>query len=216
MKRPNQYRMTVLIPGYSQQAYEATIKNGMMPAELHSMASLQGQKLLLEQASRGDYSLAGASMIVASDGKTLWAWNSQQGRIVRPGTPPAPAFDWDGPYVDYQAKGHKLELQGRGKAAGRDCFKVRVTTTDSVSTRYIDAETFLEVVVEAKAKNSPLTGRTEYRDWKPVDGIMVAHSVRSRAMGAGARTIHQSIIDKVEFNVPLDDARFAPPADKQP
>ena len=182
----------------------------MTPDALQSFAARQGQKQLAAEAQRGDYSWAGAASVSAFDGKTAWMWNSQQQKVTTRLTSDLSAgFGFDGPLVDYQAKGFQVELQGKAKAEGKECFKLRVTSKGGdVSTHYIDAKTFLEVAFEGKPRSAPMGVRIVYEDWKPVDGIMVAHTTVQATSGIGNQRM---TIDKVEFNVPIDDTRFAPP-----
>lgn len=211
MKRPNLSRSTMLVPGFSQIQYEQALRNNMTAEALQSLAAREGQKQLAAEAQRGDYSWAGASSVSGFDGRTAWMWNSQQQKVMtRPASELAGGFGFDGPLVDYREKGSQVELQGRAKTEGKECFKLRLTSKGGeVSTYYIDAATFLEVAVERKPRSVPMAVRIVYRDWKPVDGIMVAHTTVQTTRGIGNQRL---TIDKVEFNVPIDDARFAPPA----
>lgn len=211
-KRPNLSRATMLVPGFSQLEYEQALRNNMSPEQLQSFAAKAGQKQLLEQASRGDYSYPGAYMINGFDGKTAWMWTSQQGKITRPSSGGPTEFGFDGPLVDYRAKGYRAELQGKIKTDGRECFKLRLTSKNGdVATYYIDAATFLEVVVESKQSPVPLTVRRTYRDWKAVEGVMVAHTVVQNSGSAAGNQV--MTIDKVEFNVPIDNQRFVAPSE---
>ena len=213
LKRPNLSRSTMLVPGFSQLQYEQAIQNNMTADTLQSFAAKQGQKQLAAQAQRGDYSWAGASSVSGFDGKTFWMWSSQQQQVTtRLASELSTGFGFDGPLVDYQAKGFQVELQGKAKKEGKECFKLRLTSKGGeVSTYYIDAKTFLEVAYEGKPKDAPMGVRIVYMDWKPVDGIMVAHTTVQTTLGIGNRRM---TIDKVEFNVPIDDARFAAPRAK--
>lgn len=119
----------------------------------------------------------------------------------------------DGPLVDYKTKGHRIELLGTEDVEGRRAYKLEVTlATGAVRHLYLDAETFLEVKVDGerrlKGKQTPLA--TFFRDYKPVNGLLIAHKVETVIAAAPAG--NGMVIDRVEVNPPLDDARFAPPA----
>ena len=61
--------------------------------------------------------------------------------------------DFDGPFIDYAKKGNKVELLGKADVEGTPAYKVKLTTKEgNETTVYIDAETFLEVKMEAKRK----------------------------------------------------------------
>src|SRR5262245_467344 len=52
--------------------------------------------------------------------------------------------DFDGPLVDYQGKGNKVELVGKEKFAGADAYNLRVTlASGAVRNYYLNAESFL-------------------------------------------------------------------------
>lgn len=61
---------------------------------------------------------------------------------------------------------------------------------------------------DTKAKTTPMTVRRVFRDWKAVDGILVAHTTLTTAASYRSQ---RATIDKVEFNVPIDDSHFARP-----
>ena len=203
LKRPNLSRSTMLLPGFSQLQYEQALHNNMTPEQLQSLAAKATEKQLLALAATGDYSWGGTSQVAGFDGKAAWMWNSQQRKVMkrnRPTGDEAPGFGLDGRLMDYRDRGYRAELAGRAKAEGKDCFKLKLTSKDGeVTTYYIDTTSFLEVVVEGKPKSSPMNIRKAYRDWKAVDGIMVAHTVVQTTSGIGNQLM---TIDKVEFNVP--------------
>ena len=120
--------------------------------------------------------------------------------------------DLDGPLVDYKAKGHTVELLGKDKVEGADAYKLKLTLKNgTVRTIFIDAEHFLEVREEARRtiRGSEMDLETIYGDYKAVDGMMMAHSIDSGAKGTPQR--QKIIIEKIELNVPIDDARFKMP-----
>jgi hypothetical protein len=47
-------------------------------------------------------------------------------------------------------------------------------------------------------------------DYKEVGGLMVAHSIENGVKGSPQK--QKIVIEKVEFNVPIADSRFAMPA----
>ena len=125
--------------------------------------------------------------------------------------------DFDGPFVDYAKKGNKVELIGKGDVEGTPAYKVKLTTKDgNESTVYIDAETFLDVKVEAKRKiqGQEIEGETTLGNYQEVDGLLVPFSIEMKAKGApGGQTI---TVEKAEFNVDIDDGAFKMPAAAKP
>jgi len=121
--------------------------------------------------------------------------------------------DFDGALVDYKAKGHTIELQGKEPVEGADAFKLKVTKKNgNIEYDYLDAETYLLVKTEGKVKRrgTEMEGETTFSDYKDVDGLMQPFSMES-----GAKEMPQKqklTFSKIELNVPLDDTRFAVPA----
>ncbi len=123
--------------------------------------------------------------------------------------------DMDGPLVDYKSKGHTVELLGKEKVEGTDCYKLKVTLkSGDVRTVFIDTESNLEVKVEGRTmiRGTEQVSDTLLGDWKDVGGILMAHSIDNGQPGAPMR--QKITIDKIELNVPLEDARFAMPVKK--
>ena len=164
----------------------------------------------INQTSQTESSNLGVTMIAGFDGTTAWRI-SPQGRVETvPNADSWRAFALlEGPLIDYQAKGNRVELDGKAKADGKDCHKLRVTSKNGdVLTVYIDATSYLDVMIDTKTKTTPMTVRQVFRDWKPVDGVLVAHTT---LITRGSFPSQRATIDKVEFNVPIDDSHFARP-----
>jgi outer membrane lipoprotein-sorting protein len=120
--------------------------------------------------------------------------------------------DLDGPLVDYKAKGNTVELMGKEKIEGADTHKLKVTLKNGdVRTMYIDAEHFLQIKDESKRtiRGTEVETDTIVGDYKEVGGMMFPHAVDSGQKGSPQR--QKLTIDKIEINVPIDDARFKMP-----
>ena len=170
---------------------------------------------------RIDIAVQGMTITQAYDGAVGWMLNPLSGR-TDPETVPPEALrvmeeqaDMDGPLVDYKGKGHTVELLGKEKVEGTDCYKLKVTLkSGDVRTIFIDTESNLEVKVEGRTmiRGTEQVSDTLLGDWKDVGGILMAHSIDNGQPGAPMR--QKITIDKIELNVPLEDARFAMPAKK--
>jgi len=170
---------------------------------------------------RIDIAIQGMTITQAYDGSVGWMLNPLSGR-----TDPEPLpselmksveeqADMDGPLVDYKAKGNTVELLGKEKAEGTDCYKLKVTLKNGdVRTYFIDAESCLDVKIETRTmvRGTEQLGDIILGDWKEVGGILMAHSVDAGQPGAPMR--QKMTIDKIELNVPVDDARFTMPVKK--
>lgn len=79
--------------------------------------------------------------------------------------------------------GHRVELVGRGDVDGQPTHELRLTLTDgSVETWHLDADTFLEVAVDAVVYDytqtlDPIDERAYFMDFRPVGGLVLPHRV---------------------------------------
>jgi len=118
----------------------------------------------------------------------------------------------EGPFVDYQAKGNKVELLGKDKVEGSDAYKLKLTRpSGDVDVVYIDADSFLEVKQESKRtiRGNEVEGDTNIGDYKEVDGVVMPFSIDSGRKGMPQR--QKITIDKYEFNVPVEHSMFVMP-----
>jgi len=125
--------------------------------------------------------------------------------------------DFDGPLVDYAAKGSKVELLGKEKVEGSDVYKLKLTRkTGDVVLIYIDADSFLEVKSEAKRtiRGTEVEAEQTSGDYKEVGGLIVPFSLEGGVKGRPER--QKITFEKYEFNLPMEHAQFVmpPPAPK--
>ena len=166
---------------------------------------------------RNEIEMGGQKLVQAFDGTTMW--------MLVPGmpaqaVPQGPQIDmikrglhlqFDPPFIDYKEKGHKIELQGKESDAGKDVYHLVVTPKDGpVAHYYIDAATGLETRMVMEIEDPAMKGKMETRmtDYRNIDGRMVPFSMTQIVNGA---TVAEMKFDKVEFNVPIDDALFKMP-----
>jgi outer membrane lipoprotein-sorting protein len=172
-------------------------------------------------AMRMDITVQGMVGTQAFDGSTGWTLMPFQGSTA-PQQMAADEMkmaeeqaDLDGPLLDYKAKGHTVELLGKEKVEGSDAHKLKVTMKSGVvRTIYIDAEHFLQLKDESKrtVRGAEMETETILGDYKEVDGMMFPHSIDGGQKGSPQR--QKLTIEKIELNVPIDDARFKMPQAK--
>jgi hypothetical protein len=130
--------------------------------------------------------------------------------------------DFDGPLVDAQSKGNKIEYLGHDQVDGDDAYKLKVTLKNGdIFYYYLDPDTYLEIQIERQQfiRGSVRESVTMLGSYKPVDGVMFPFSVE-----AGSKNDPDSrakiSIQKIEANVPVNEADFkmpvTPPATKNP
>ena len=132
--------------------------------------------------------------------------------------------DLDGPLVDYAAKGTKVELVGMEKVENRNTYKLKLTTSQGVSTHvWIDAQTFLETKIEGEPRRLDGTYHpveVYFRDYRQVSGLLLPFVLETKVLpvaktATGLRDtpvpVEKITIEKVEVNPKLDPSAFAKP-----
>jgi hypothetical protein len=125
--------------------------------------------------------------------------------------------DLEGPLVDWKAKGHQVELVGREKVAGRDAFKLKLTLKGgAVRYQFIDARSYLLVRTEATRviRGHSMDLETRFDDYRMVGGLRFPHRIDSGVRGRPRRL--SVVVEKVELDPALDDARFRIPEPPSP
>jgi hypothetical protein len=169
---------------------------------------------------RREITLQGMTMVQAYDGQNGWQIIPFTGK-----KDPEPMSaddlrtideqtDMDGTLVDYKQKGHKVELIGKEKIEGTDVYHLKVTMKNGdVRDMYLDADSFLEIKSKGKTtrRGTEMDVDATIGDYKEVEGLMLPFSMEQHFAGApgGGQKI---TIQKVELNVPEDEAQFRMPA----
>jgi outer membrane lipoprotein-sorting protein len=173
---------------------------------------------------RMEFSFQGMTGVQAFDGTSGWAlmpFGGNKDVQPMPAEMAAEAYeqaDIDGPLVDYKAKGHTVELVGKETVDGVEAYKLSVKMkAGSVRTIWIDTARNLEIRGEGSGRAGGPPSETVLGDYRDESGIMFPHTVEGGPKGAPQR--QKIVIEKVELNPTLDDARFkvpaaAPPAEK--
>src|SRR5262249_52268524 len=123
--------------------------------------------------------------------------------------------DIDGPLVDAESKGNRIEVVGRARPDERDAWKLKVTSKDGeVRYVFLDAKTYLQFLT---GTDRTVDGRkveivNRIGDYRDVDGVKFPHSFEASSEGVPSQVLH---FDKIEVNVAIDDARFAMPSAKE-
>lgn len=107
----------------------------------------------------------------------------------------------------------KVALAGKEKIGDRPAYKVIMSPASGKPvTRFIDAETFLLLrqVSTRESSQGAVTIQADFSDYRDVGGVKVPFLIRQKMPG------YELLIKmvSVENNVPIDDARFARPAEK--
>ena len=126
--------------------------------------------------------------------------------------------DFDGPLVDAKGKGNTIELAGTERVEGRDAYILKVTHKDGqVSSYSFDTKTFLLAKWSGadSVNGETVTRETYFHDYRDVGGLKFAFELVSNTPGADVT--QRIVVDKIELDPPIDDARFGkPPAAPAP
>lgn len=164
---------------------------------------------------RQEFSLQGLTGINAYDGKTGWKIEPWQGK-----KDPEPLgeeemkqiledSDFDGPLVNYQQKGNKLEYLGMEPVEGTDAFKLKVTLANGdVRYYYLDTDYYVPIKIDTKriVRGAEREYETSLGDYKEVAGWYLPYSTEVNVKGSQNR--QKVTYEKIEANVPIDDSRF--------
>ena len=160
--------------------------------------------------------IQGMKMIQAYDGERGWA--------VEPWVTPDPRelagpelrnvgqmASIDSDLVNWREKGHQLEFMGKESFDGKDIFRLKLIKSEGETYQFfIDSESYLVVrmVTQTNYEGNVVEGETILSDYRNVDGIRVPFKIESRY---GGQTLMTNLIEKVEFDVVIEEKVFARP-----
>ncbi|HXV75285.1 MAG TPA: hypothetical protein VD788_03130 [Candidatus Polarisedimenticolaceae bacterium] len=164
-----------------------------------------------------DHEMNGHPVKIGFDDAVLW-WDHA---MLGPGAKKIPdgpdrhaverEIDFVTPLFDHAERGFELKLVGPTEFEGFPVIAIELTRPDdTVETWYLDRETYLEFARESPGSDfgTPMTVRTFFDDFRRVEGVMIPFVVESQWYTRD-RVMR---VEKVEINVPVDDAIFAMPA----
>ena len=167
---------------------------------------------------REEFSLQGMTGINAYDGKNGWKiepWNGKRDAEALSEEEMRQILedaDFDGPLIDYQKKGNRVELVGTEQVEGTDAYKLKVTLANGdVSYYYMDTEYCVPIKIETQRmiRGAQQEFETSLGDYKQVAGVYMAHAYEMGRPGSQDKS--RITYDKIEANVTLDEQRFARP-----
>jgi hypothetical protein len=164
---------------------------------------------------RTEASIQGMTQIQAYDGKEGWKVFPFFGRKdpERISADDVKALVEDtklgGPLADWKEKGSTVEYLGTEDVDGTPAHKLKVVRKNGdVSFVYLDPDHFLEIrIVTQRMRHGAYEEiETDLGDYEKAGGVFVPTSIEVGTKGAAEK--QKIVIDKVEANVPVDDAIF--------
>jgi len=164
------------------------------------------------EGQRQDISVAGMTGFIIMTPKGGWMFMPFQGQQK-----PEPMtaddvkesiddLDIQGNLIDYQAKGHKVELIGTEEIEGTECYKIKVTRkTSGEQTLFIDKASHLVLKVSSKKKamGQEMDVNIEFGDYREINGIKVPYSI-----GQGFGTM---VVTSLKINEAVPAETFSDP-----
>lgn len=178
-----------------------------------------GQENLRPDLVRETFSLQGMTAVTAYDGTTGWQIQPFEGHKdpqlmgeddLRDLLLDA---DFDGPLVEYKEKGNTVEYLGHDVVDGDDALRLKVTQKNGdIIYYFLDPDTYLEIRKEVQEfiRGSIHEKVFEMGSYKPVAGVMFPYSISQGSKTNPAE--NTTTLQKIEVNVPIEQAEFALPA----
>jgi hypothetical protein len=167
---------------------------------------------------RTEFTFQGLTGVYACDGERGWQVSPLDGEMEPRPMPPESTrlaleqADIGGPLLAWKKKGHAVGLVGRVAEGGREAWKLKLTPKGGAPRHlYLDAQTYLLVRSESPRQVAGRMVETEttFADYREVGGLQLAHSLEIGVKGRPRRI--RVVVEKVEIDPVLDDARFRMP-----
>jgi photosystem II stability/assembly factor-like uncharacterized protein len=167
---------------------------------------------------REEFTMQGLTGVTAYDGTSGWKIEPWDGKKDPESLGEDELKDiiddaeFDGPLVNYQQKGNKVEYVGLEPVEGTDAYKLRVTTPGG-DVRYFFLDTDYFVPIKIETKRMVRGAEREYEqslgDYKASGGVYFPYSIEVNVKGSQNR--QKYTYEKIETNIPLADSSFARP-----
>lgn len=167
---------------------------------------------------RMEVTLGGKTAIETYDGKTGWKVDGIAGAgEVRELSPAenrtlAEEADLDGPFVDFAAKGTKIEVLDKEMLGPSLVWKLKLTLKSGKAEAYYVESTGCYILLRESTRGAaqqPATYDTLYKEFRRMEGILFPFTVVS-SVNAGDPTMTLRFED-VQLNGTIDDADFGKP-----
>jgi outer membrane lipoprotein-sorting protein len=169
---------------------------------------------------RVEITIQGQKIIRVYDGKSSgWMVNPF---VENKGVEPLPAedlktisdeSDFDGPLLDYKAKGNQIELAGKEMLDDKPIYRLKLTNKNGdVRSYFFDASSFLLLKWEGvrKSAGQEVPWESFFSDFHEVQGLKYPFRIDQ---GSPGTEIKQTLTtEKIEIDPQIDDSRFSKPA----
>jgi outer membrane lipoprotein-sorting protein len=166
-----------------------------------------------------EITVAGKTLIRSYDGKgSGWVYNPFG---PNPAVVPMSAADmkgiedeadFEGPFVDYKAKGNKIEYVGKEDVEGKPAYKIKLTSKQGETSYFLfDVGTNLICKWEGTRRvgDKDVPWESYFRDFREQDGLKYPFLIESDAPGSDQ--IQKIAANQIEVNVALSETDFGKP-----
>jgi outer membrane lipoprotein-sorting protein len=172
------------------------------PRKMHVEISVEGQKIIRVYDGKS----AGWMVNPFAENKDVQPMSVEDLRSI------ADESDFDGPLVDYKAKGSQIELAGKEDLDGKPVYRLKLTNKNGDVRFYLfDASSFFVLKWEGvrKVEDKEFPWESFFSDFRDVQGLKYPFKIDQ---GSPGTEIQQNLItEKIEINAQIEDARFAKP-----
>ncbi len=123
--------------------------------------------------------------------------------------------DMDGDLYNWKEKGFDLTLVGEEDMEGTPVYKLKLVKPDGDEfLYYIDSENYVVLRVDSKVnvQGAEVESSSYYSNFKPVEGMIMAHSIESRM---GDQVTMQIVLESFEIDTELDNSLFEKPSSSE-
>jgi hypothetical protein len=169
--------------------------------------------------ARMEFTMQGMTGVQAYDGEVAWmvmpflGKNDPEEMADDQAKSMKVQADLDGPLLDWQDKGHQLELVGMEETEGTEAYKIRVNLANGdVHDYFLDSEYFIVIKREMKTEiqGNEVQIETIFSDYKEVGGLMYPHSMETKPKGSPEQG-QVITVETIELNGDVSSDLFAMP-----
>lgn len=195
------------------------VKTLKYTGKMHSMGKLFQMAIVYKRPDkcRIDFSLGHIYFIQSYDGKEAWKYNpttqGSQPEMLQGDDAKSlqETCDFDGPLIDYNAKGVKTELIGKETIGGREAYNVKITfPSGNIDNYYLDTKTYLPFMIKGTTKRTGkvVPSTTTIDQYIDTGGVVIPYYFKFEAEGEDSEEIN---VSTVELNPALEDSVFTFP-----
>ena len=177
------------------------------PQKMHVEISIEGQKIVRVYDGKSN----GWMVNPFAENKEAQPLSSEDLKDI------SDESDFDGPLVDYKAKGNQIELAGQEKLEDQPVYRLKLTNKNGdIRFYFFDASSFLLLRWEGvrKTGDQELPWESFFSEFHEVQGLKYPFRIDQGSPGTEMRQTLTA--EKIEIDPPIEDSRFAKPQSPAP